>query len=223
MGDCVLVDCKTKFEFYFPDGVEALVLEIPQDWLKGWLPAREDAVGRVLGQGEGWGATLSSALNNLTPASIESTSVPHHAVAEQVAGLLALAIGPGMETLTTHKRSLLRRVMQTMRERCHEREFDPAAVAAAMRLSRRYIHALFAAAGTTFSQELYKCRLQRAERVLRDRKFDGVGIAEIAWNCGFGGPSHFTRRFRESYGVAPSAIRERAPGRGAAREHGEAK
>jgi len=203
----VLIDCMSPFEFAFPEGVEALVLEIRRDWLKAWLPAPEDEAGRVLRHDEGWSATLSSALDNLTPASIGSAEVPHHAVAEQIAGLLALAIGPCADTLTTHKRSLLRRVMQTIRERCHEPELDPGAVAAAMRLSRRYVHALFASAGTTFTQELYKCRLQRAERVLRDRQFDGLGIAEIAWSCGFGGPSHFTRRFRESYGVAPSAYR----------------
>jgi AraC-like DNA-binding protein len=206
-GDCVLIDCMSGFEFSFPEGVAALVLEVRRDWLKSWLPAPEDAVGRVFRHDEGWGATLSSALDNITPASIGSADFSQHAVAEQIAGLLALAVGPGAETLTTHRRCLLRRVMETIRERCHERELDPTAVAAAMRLSRRYVHALFASAGTTFTRELYKCRLQRAERVLRDRKFIGVGIAEIAWNCGFGGASHFTRRFRESYGVAPSVYR----------------
>jgi AraC-like DNA-binding protein len=67
---------------------------------------------------------------------------------------------------------------------------------------------LFAAAGTTFSNELYGFRLQRAERLLQDRRFDGVGIAEIAWNCGFSEPSHFSRRFRKCFGVPPTAYRQ---------------
>jgi len=61
--------------------------------------------------------------------------------------------------------------------------------------------------GTTFCEELYACRLHRAQRLLCDRRFDGLGIAEIAWNCGFSEPSHFTRRFRERFGSAPSAFR----------------
>ena len=44
-GDCLLIDCLAGFEFDFPQGVEALVLEIRRDWLRGWLPAPEDAVG----------------------------------------------------------------------------------------------------------------------------------------------------------------------------------
>ena len=38
-GDCLLIDCLAGFEFDFPQGVEALVLEIGRDWLSGWLPA----------------------------------------------------------------------------------------------------------------------------------------------------------------------------------------
>jgi len=38
-GDCLLIDCLAGFEFDFPQGVEALVLEIGRDWLSGWLPS----------------------------------------------------------------------------------------------------------------------------------------------------------------------------------------
>jgi transcriptional regulator GlxA family with amidase domain len=121
--------------------------------------------------------------------------------------MLALASAPSLPAPSTHKRALLRRLTETLRERCHEPELDPAAVATALGLSRRYIHVLFAAAGKTFTQELYAFRLQRAQRLLDDKRFDGVGIAEIAWNCGFSEPSHFTRRFRECFGVPPTEYR----------------
>ncbi len=209
-GDCVLVDCLASFTFDFPQGVEALVLEIRKDWLQGWLPVPEDAVGQILGAERGWGATLSSALGNLTPTTIGDICLPHSAMAEQVAVLLALATTPAGPLLTTHKRSLLKRASEILRERCHEQDLDPSAVAASLGLSRRYIHVLFAGMGTTFSRELYSCRLQRAQRLLSDRRYDGVGIAEIAWNCGFSEPSHFARRFRQCFGMPPLAYRHRA-------------
>src|SRR5277367_4392273 len=208
-GDCLLVDCLSGFRFDFPDGVDALVLEIRKDWIQGWLPRPEEAAGQVIGRTPGWGATLTSALGNLMPATIGDISVPHSAVAEQIAVLLALSTSSASPPLTTHKRALLKRVSETLRDRCHEQELDPSAVASSLGLSRRYIHVLFAAAGTTFSHELYSCRLQRAQRLLRDRRYDGVGIAEIAWNCGFNEPSHFTRRFRQCFGVPPTTYRQR--------------
>jgi AraC-like DNA-binding protein len=210
-GDCLLVDCLAGFEFDFPEGVEALVLEIRRDWLRGWLPAPEDAAARLIDGRRGWGATLSSALSNITPDAVGGAGPPPTAVAEQIVSLLALAASHEDGSPTTHKRALLRRVTETIRARCHEPELDPATVATALGVSRRYVHLLFASAGTTFSQELYECRLHRAQRLLGDKRFDGLGIAEIAWNCGFSEPSHFTRRFRERFGAAPSAYRQKLP------------
>jgi AraC-like DNA-binding protein len=206
-GDCLLIDCLAGFEFDFPEGVDAAVLEIRRDWLRGWLPAPEDAAARLIDGRSGWGATLASALSNVTRASVGATGLPPTVVAEQIVSLLALAVAHEDASPTTHKRALLRRVTETIRERCHEPDLDPATVAAALCVSRRYIHLLFASAGTTFSHELYECRLRRAQRLLGDKRFDGLGIAEIAWNCGFSEPSHFTRRFRERFGSAPSAYR----------------
>jgi AraC family transcriptional activator of tynA and feaB len=206
-GDCLLIDCLAGFEFDFPEGVEALVLEIRRDWLKGWLPAPEDASARLIDGRSGWGGTLASALNNITPATVGATGLPPMVVAEQIVSLLGLAVAHEDPTPTTHKRALLRRVTETIRERCHEPDLNPATVAAALGLSRRYVHLLFASTGTTFSQELYECRLHRAQRLLCDKRFDGLGIAEIAWNCGFSEPSHFTHRFRERFGSPPSTYR----------------
>ena len=206
-GDCLLIDCLAGFEFDFPQGVEALVLEIRRDWLSGWLPAPEDAAARLIDGRSGWGATLASALSNVTPTTVGASGLPPTVVAEQIVSLLALAAEHHHPSTTTHKRALLRRVTETIRERCHEPDLDPATVAAALGLSRRYVHLLFASAGTTFSEELYACRLHRAQRLLCDKRFDGLGIAEIAWNCGFSEPSHFTRRFRDRFGSTPSAYR----------------
>jgi AraC family transcriptional activator of tynA and feaB len=206
-GSCLLFDCLSSFDFKFPEGVEALVLEIGRDWIRGWLPSPEEAAAQVIDVKVGWGATLSSALGNLTPSSIAALEMAHSTIAEQIAVLLALAVGPGGPSLTTHTRGLLRRVSDTIRNRCHEPELDPASVASFLGLSRRYIHTLLASADTTFSRELYKCRLQRSQRLLGDRRFDGISIAEVAWNCGFTEPSHFTRRFREHFGMAPTRYR----------------
>jgi AraC family transcriptional activator of tynA and feaB len=206
-GDCLLIDCLAGFDFDFPNGVEALVLEIRRDWLRGWLPSPEDAAARLIDGRSGWGATLASALSNVTPTSVGESGLPPTAMAEQIVSLLALATAHDDPSPTTHKRALLRRVKETVRERCHESDLSPATVAAAIGLSRRYVHLLFASAGTTFSEELYACRLNKAQRLLGDKRFDGLGIAEIAWNCGFSEPSHFARRFRERFGSPPSAYR----------------
>lgn len=206
-GDCVLVDSKDVYRFSFPDQVDCLSVQIPQAWLHRWLPAAEDAVARPLAAASPWGATLAGALGNLAPAQLDALTLPRGLVAEQLAALLALSGGGGQKI--THQEALLRRLRQTLRDRLHEADLDPAAVAAEHGLSKRYLHLLFASAGGSFGSALLELRLDQAKAMLSDRRFDRAGIGEIAWRCGFSDPSHFARRFRARFGLAPAAWRRR--------------
>jgi len=208
-GDCVLIDCDASFDFHCPQGADVLVVEIPVEWLRGWLPFPENTVAHVINGTSAWGVTLASALSNLSLSTFKDVEVPPALVAEQLAVLLALSAAPTGPVLKTGKRAILQQIRNTLRERCHESDLDPAAVACAHRVSRRYVHALFTSAGTTFTQELYHFRLQRAQRLLADKRFAGTSIAEIGWNCGFSEPSHFARRFREHFGISPTSYRHK--------------
>jgi len=103
---------------------------------------------------------------------------------------------------------MLRRIHETLRERLYDPSLDPETVATAYGISKRYLHLLFADAGTSFSATLIALRLEKAKSLLDDPRFARTGIAEIAWRCGFVEPSHFARRFRARYGEAPAAYRK---------------
>jgi AraC-like DNA-binding protein len=47
----------------------------------------------------------------------------------------------------------------------------------------------------------------RAKALLEDRRFLRTSIADIAWRSGFSNPSHFARRFRQRFGIAPAQFR----------------
>jgi transcriptional regulator GlxA family with amidase domain len=85
---------------------------------------------------------------------------------------------------------------------------DPQSVADLHGISKRYLHLLFANAGTSFGAALMELRLERARQLLDDRRLARVGISELAWRCGFSEPSHFARRFRARFGAAPDAYRK---------------
>lgn len=207
-GDCILVDTSEPFEFQFPEGSDCLCLQLPGEWLESWLPAPQDSAARIFRQAEGWDRTLTSALLNLTAGSTPALFLPAITVAEQIAALLALAVGPRERVTTSHKEAMLRRMRDSLREHCHDPSLDPGTLAALHGVSRRYVHTLFAAVGTTFGRELVAQRLERARLLLSDRRFASKGIAEIAWSCGFTAPSHFAQLFRRRFGVAPSLYRD---------------
>jgi AraC-like DNA-binding protein len=205
-GDSVVVDCTEPYELDCLGPTRSVVLRFPQHWLSAWLPSVECAAARVFRPGEGWGGALSAALAGLEGISETELALPAGTVAEQLASLVALATGPEARA-TGPKDRRFRQLQGSLRERCHDAALTPAALAAAQGISLRYLHHLFACAGTTFGAELMRLRLEAARRLLADRRWAALSVAEVAARCGFAEPSHFARRFRRAYGRGPLEFR----------------
>lgn len=205
-GDCVVVDCTEPYELDCLGPTRSVVLRLPQDWLLRWVPSIESAAARVFRAGDGWGGAVSAAVSNLDCHSETELALPSGTVADQLAGLISLAVGPHASAPRSADR-LYRQLQHGLRERCHDESLTPAALAAAQGISLRYLHHLFAGAGTTFGAELMRLRLEAARRLLEDRRCARLEIAEIAARCGFAEPSHFARRFRRAYGRSPQEHR----------------
>lgn len=211
-GDCVLVDGKHPYKLDCLPTTRSVMVRFPQEWLANWIPAPENLAARPFLPTAGWSAALSIALANLETED-EQLALPPGVVAEQIAALLALAAGPAAQASNASEK-LLARLKRTVRDRCHESDLSPAAVAKEHGISKRYLHHLFANAGTTFGNELMRARLEAAHRLLSDGRYSALSINEVAGRCGFVESSHFARRFRKTYGLAPTEFRMRyAPGR----------
>lgn len=206
-GNCVLVNSCEPYRFSLPDRNRCLSVQIPQSWLKTWLPHADDATVITLADRSQWGATLASALGNLQRDSLDRIALPFGVVADQIGAMLALATGEGGASMTPSGASLLRRLNRTIEEQSADPDIDPASVAAAHGISKRYLHLVMAQGGTSFGAALIEARLKRAKALLQDRRFARTAIAEIAWRSGFSNPSHFARRFRRRFGIAPGDMR----------------
>lgn len=208
-GDCTVVDCTEPYELDCQGPTRSLVMRFPRDWLSTWLPSPEAAAARVFSPGEGWGGALSAAMAGLEHCVETDLQLPAGTVADQLAGLVALAAGP--QAQTAHPSDLIyRRMRDALRERCMEPELSPDTFASSQGISRRSMYLLFARAGTTFGNELMRWRLDAAHRLLSDRRCDALTVLEIAARCGFAEPSHFARRFRSAYGLSPMEFRRRS-------------
>jgi AraC-like DNA-binding protein len=80
-------------------------------------------------------------------------------------------------------------------------------IAASTRLSVSYLNCLFRSDGKSMMDYLWKLRLEKSARLLASGRSARAEIEEIAWQCGFSSASHFTRRFRAHFGVAPREFR----------------
>jgi AraC-like DNA-binding protein len=93
-----------------------------------------------------------------------------------------------------------------------ERLGDPglttSTVAAAHHVSKRYVQALFREDNTTVAGWIRARRLERCHRNLGDPRLDSRPVQAIAANWGFADPAHFSRVFRDAYGMPPAAFRQ---------------
>ena len=203
-GESVLINGTEPYELECPGATRAIGLRMPADWLRPWVPHAERHPAALF-VGDRWGGALNTALGCLDGGGYDALALPVGAVAEQIAALLALALGPAAPGMQSA--SLFDGLLRTLRDRMHEVDLSPAIVAAEHRVSQRALYYAFATAGSTFMDELLKLRLARARSLLGDHRLADVSVTEIAFQCGFANPSHFARRYRAHYGQTPRAYR----------------
>jgi AraC-like DNA-binding protein len=101
----------------------------------------------------------------------------------------------------------------------HDHGLTPDSIAAAHNISTRHLYVLWGRANhdLSLSQWIISRRLKRAAVQLSDVDPATMTIARIAHGCGFTDVSHFSRRFRESYGRTPREWRTQRGGNGGGR------
>lgn len=82
-------------------------------------------------------------------------------------------------------------------------DLSPRTIAAVHFMSVRYLHKIFEQEGTTVAGWIRAQRLERCRRdLLRPRALE-TGVAVIARRWGFVSAAHFSRAFRDAYGMTP--------------------
>ena len=203
--DCILIPPGDRYETTCTQQASAIVLSLPEQWLKRWLP-RLDRSPYLFRCGEGWSAALCTVVGTLTPGTIRELTLPGSALADNIGTLLALAAGPHSQGPPV---SLFDSLSQELRASLHRPELSPAKLAARQQISLRALHYAFATGRTTFMKELIRVRLERGAELLSEAQVK-LTVHEVARRCGFSDTGHFTRRFRERFGQTPAKFRSNA-------------
>ncbi|WP_437318457.1 helix-turn-helix transcriptional regulator [Sorangium sp. So ce385] len=109
-------------------------------------------------------------------------------------------------------RTRVERALAEIELRLGDPALQPADIARAQGVSRRYLDGAMAEQlGSSLAAHIRRRRLERAASELAARPDDAV--FEIAARCGFRDTSHFTRLFRGHFATTPAAYRRAAQGR----------
>src|SRR5450631_3191319 len=91
-----------------------------------------------------------------------------------------------------------------IREHLRDPDLSIDQISAALSCTKRYLHMLFSDRGTTISDYIRHARLQNCRQELETQA--GKTVTDVAFSWGFSSSSHFSRVFRQHFGIVPSAI-----------------
>jgi AraC-like DNA-binding protein len=217
-GDFTLLDCARPFEVRCAAPMKLLVLRVPRVLLGKYLGCPEAmAAIPMCAEGESNGLT-SRFLRDLwsrSDAALESDRADHAARAalELVAyayGGLPEARGGSVSPVSAHRI----RVLDYVEAHLSDPSLNPAGIADALRMSRRYLHCVWKIQdGESLARYVLRRRLEECARSLRDPLHARRSITAIAFDWGFAGMPHFCSAFRERYAISPREYRASAVGR----------
>jgi AraC-like DNA-binding protein len=210
-GDFALYDSTRPYELDFGADFQQMVLMLPGTQLCSMVRGTENLTASPVSGREGAGhlmitmlQTLRQDIDSLQPAS--AVAVANGVVDILVAGLhtLPAAGRQGVSDLTGYHLARIRRLVDL---RLGDPQLDIATIAAELQLSIGHVHRLFQNEAMPLARYIWNRRLEACHRDLLDPARAGHSIAAIAFSHGFNDAAHFSRSFRQRFGVSAREYR----------------
>jgi len=98
-------------------------------------------------------------------------------------------------------------ILSYLEENFSDHELTPTRIANANFISVRHLHGLFRQCGMTVSKWIWDRRLKAGREDLLDPAMASLTICEIAYRRGFNDSAHFSRSFKDRFGLSPGLLR----------------
>jgi len=200
------------FAFTTPSRGIALLLPLDavRQALQGWelaLPLNVDCT-------RGAGALLADIVRSVARHADDLDEDAGSGLSNVLIGLLASVVSALPDSLRMMPSRLelfhKARIRRFVREHLRDPGLDVDMVSRAVGLSTRYIHKLFSSEPEPLMKWVWVERIEGARKEIEATASRRKAISQIGFSWGFSGPAHFSRSFRNRYGVAPVEYRLRA-------------
>ena len=210
-GDVVLCDTGAPYGLHLDDGAEIALLRAPGPILKEHLPSPEYFCGRRLTAAEGVTCAIAAVTTSLCSRHGGDLAPEfQNRYARHLLDMIATSYAAAFESVTSASSITSGRhakVKLFIEQRLRDPELSPGVIAGQLKLSSRYLRMIFASSNEKVSAYILRRRLEECARQMADACWRGHSITEIAFAWGFNSAPHFTRSFRERYGVSPRQFR----------------
>jgi AraC-like DNA-binding protein/quercetin dioxygenase-like cupin family protein len=209
-GDFVL--CDTGLPHYWVTNAQSvtMMVRVAPEVLRTYLPTPEQFCGQHLGRATGLKDTVTAMVRELSNGDAAIKSAYEDRVARYLLEMISMSYTMGVDTAQEASAIAWQRrkdVIQYIEDNLRDPELSPASISAGLRVSPRYMRTVFAPGGEKMSAYILRRRLEECARQIGNPAWNAHTLTEIAFSWGFNSAAHFTRTFRERYGLAPREYR----------------
>lgn len=210
-GDYTLYDSTRPFNRFFDERVRIFVLRFPQNMVSLPSHTMRSITATRLGADEGIGVVVSPFMKNIADNMDELTGWAGTRVMHSLIDLVGAALAEKI-FLEDQERGGARtqgflRICDYIMENLSDPSLSPDNIAAATFISTRQLHKLFHAEQITVSQWVRDRRLEACRRQLADPGDARISVGDIAASWGIFDGAHFSRIFKQAYGLSPREYR----------------
>jgi acetamidase/formamidase/AraC-like DNA-binding protein len=159
-------------------------------------------MGQVL---TGFLETIAGTIGALDPTQLHPLEL---SLSELLIAALTGTEAPSLPGGIDRRKSTFQRLMQAIEAELPNAELSLASLAESEGMSVRAVQKLLQRETLSFTQYVRRRRLQRTAQDLLDPQQSKLLVADIGFRWGFSDPAHFSRVFREQYGVTPGTFRK---------------
>ena len=208
-GEWSIYDTMKAYTVSNTSDIEQLVLLVPREkvFAAGMRP--EDLLVQRYSAQTGIGRLAGDLMHRAFEEIEECSSDSAETIGDAIAQLLrqSLMERAGRPTSLSLREALRDRIKQHVHRNLRDPALSIDRIAAALRCSKRTLHKAFSNDGLTLSEYIWRLRLNRCRRDLESPACAWKSITEIAFSWGFSSPAHFSKAFRDAFGVAPKQFR----------------
>lgn len=215
-GQYALLDLDEPYEFNHAAPVHKVGLKLPHLLLRRSAGEIAALCARPQSAASGMARLAAEYISGLTDPDVELSDDQTYLLSRTASDLVFLSLDANTRTVfadTSAVRAAIRRRAVVFIEGHHANpDLRPETVAAALKVSLRYLHQCFEASDLSVMQQIKKTRLDRALSDLEDPTLRHLSIGQVALRNGFSNVSHFNEAFRARFNRTPGDVRSRNRG-----------
>jgi AraC-like DNA-binding protein len=197
-GCLAFYDTTRPYTLNLPNDFDQIVLHLPHDTLHRKVPGGLDHMAQCISPSN----PFAQAIMALAPQLLHMVSAARPAIAQRTCDAAIELMALAMDSLATHPSAHADGASTASAS-----ALSPTSLASQLHVSLRRLQEVFQVQGTTLTSSIWDMRLDFARGLLLAAPSQRDSVSTIAYRAGFSDLAHFSRRFKQRYGLSPSEFR----------------